>query len=705
MQFKYSRLSWILILLVGFSNSILANSLSNSSVDTIPTQLDILILEDINHIDFLGENFNNMLVYVSREVRYKINQLSAIDKVNEVIIPEPFDKSYIGHFAPVRNHTFAFSDLKCDSFKVLIRKPDGTEIIGQFDHEVEDIDMLMVERLQYGSYKKWHYHLNNLEVGDEVSIKYIYNVPFKENFFQLSSSRIFFNSDLYRENYQLNISHPKLLAFDLTCENGAEMDSNYIMEDTKHYEWNFTQLSGCIDEVGAKPYTSLPNIIFSAKPNAFQYKLPNSPNREFLPFYSIFSLLREKRHFATIRSIDQQVNTRQLKQLYRFVREQSEGLENDSLGVKKLHKINNTIVDEFSFKNDLNYYKGIERRDAKMGDNLTSRNLRDISRYELYVALIKRLDLDYFATYVCDNRVGELNMNYFSNMYEGDYLLCALDKNNKMHYIYPKKSDFGYYLDEMPFYFENSLASLVHMSDYATSLKAVKNTLRQVVLPKSGMKDNYRKSSVKVKVNLDTLVVDFEANVRLKGQYSTLTRGLYSHDYKDETVNELYNKKLWEIQEDVQLVKQSIEVKKKVFPYTTSIKATYKSKSVLEKVGDKFELNLENWFNHIGYEHIDVNGRQQDYYTDFLGKDNYSYFIEFNKDITLLDDSEPVKIVNELGSLMYDIQQVKPNVIRVTSIFNTLNHQITKEKVADVEEIFTALQKLNHSKIKISLAN
>jgi len=338
-----------------------------------------------------------------------------------------------------------------------------------------------------------------------------------------------------------------------------------------------------------------------------------------------------------------------------------------------------------------------------MGDYLTNRTIRDISRYDVYVALILKLRLDYFTAYVCDKRVGEINDEFFAPMYDSDYLFAILLKNERLHYLYPKKSRFGYYLNEIPFYFENTKARLVHLNDYRGFKDPINTDLRQIMLPGSVIKENTRRNNILVKINLDTLSTVFNARIFLNGQYSTLTRGVYQYNHKDETINNLYNTKIWELNDDVEVISQETKVTSKEFPFPTIVNTKYQFNNLLKVKNDTFSLNLKNWFNHVIYNDFDTTDRQLDFYPDFYGKDSYVYYLQFDKNIQLINSLEKKNIINEFGELAISVEQIKPNTVKISTIFITTNSIITADKINAVKEIYDEIQRLNNSHLLFTL--
>lgn len=693
---------------------------------------ELVIINESNTIDISGQKASSITFSITKKMKFKVLNSVGIAQISKFTLPETFDQSYISHFPKDRNYTNVFSSMTCNYFKGTITTKDGEKKDIEIKETIDQVKMVMVEDNRYGNYEKFNYQIENLNIGDEVTIEYNYNVMYKGNFAELSSFRIFFNNNIFKENYQLTIRHHPKLDISINYENNATPDSIINLNSKKVYFWSKSKLSGCINEEGGRPHLTLPHVIFSIKPSNLLYPLPNSFDKEYIPFYSIFSYRREKNHSSINRSVSQGVRTKQYLQIDKFIKAQTQDITNDSLGYLKLVKIKNTIADEFTFKNDTDYFKEIDIYDPRMGDYISKKIIRDISRYDIYVALILKLDLQYFTAYICDKRTGVINNDYFAPMYHSDYLFAVLLKDNRIQYLYPKKEQFGYYLNEIPFYFENTKARIVHQSDYVDSRKPITESLnqilmpqgsvkeykrvalnylnddlnykkpindilRQILVPNSTIKENTRRSNILANINLDTLSIIFNARINLSGQYSTLTRGLYQYDSKDETINNLYNKKIWELNEQVKVISHKTKVTNKEFPFPAVVNAQYQFNNLIKKDSDTFSLNLNNWFNHIIYNDFDTTNRQLDFHADFLGKDSYVYYLKFDKNIKLISSFESINIKNEFGELIINVEQVKPNEVKISTYFLIANSLITVDKMKTVKEIYNKIQKMNNS--------
>jgi hypothetical protein len=209
-----------------------------------------------------------------------------------------------------------------------------------------------------------------------------------------------------------------------------------------------------------------------------------------------------------------------------------------------------------------------------------------------------------------------------------------------------------------------------------------------------------RTNTVHVNINTSSKSVSFDAKINLSGQFSTMIRGIYKNDYIDKTVNSLYNKKIWDLNEKSSLQKKEVNIINREFPFDAEITAQYQANTILTKIGDTLNLNLTNWFNHIIYPNFDTTGRQMDFYPDFVGKDTYFYMLQFDKNVKLVSEFQDIKIANDFGQLSISVEKVSPNSYKLTSSFATISDKVSKEKIQSVKDIYDKIQVLNSGNLK-----
>jgi len=658
-----------------------------------------IILQDSNDITISGKKAGFIYFHVERKIKVKIISTKGKDLYANILLPETFDPSYIYHNADIRNPNNCFSGIKLIQFEGTIKKFDGKTVKAQINQTINTVTSVGSNDF-FVYYDQPKISITNLDTGDILSLQYSYEMPYNENFEKVTSFRIFFNGVNDKVDYNLHLSCDDGLNLKIKYFNNANPDTIVIAEQLTNYTWHLSNLAGSIDEAGGRPYTELPYILITIKPSALIYELPYSFEERYIPLYAIAASIKESSILGVLKATDQGVKNKSYIAIDNFIREHTQTITGDSLGYVKLVTIHNFIVDEFDYDSDTTYFKKEDLRKERIGEYVANHTIRELSRYTMYASLISKLDLGFYTAYVADTRVGIISDEFVSPMFDNDFLIAAVLKNNTLQLIYPKRSKFGYYIDEVPFYYENTTARLVSLDDYQDMKSQINEGFRKMNTPTSSFNDNDRKSNVLVTSDLDNLTTTFTAKISLKGQYSTLMRGQYLYGSMDKSINELYGVKIYEINPNVKLIQKEVNIVQKVFPFKTDVKLVYTCDSLIKKIGEnQYSLNTMNWFRHIIYNDIESGSRNLNYFPDFKGKDTYSYIVTFSKNIEIVKPIENINIENDFGTLIITCSQNQPNSIMISSYFLTKTDKIPADKISQVQSIFAKIQELNNQSI------
>lgn len=692
----------IIFIVALFSCSFLVFSQNGYFDQTTFAYEDAVIFEEKINYEIAGKKIDFIEFVISKSIMIDLKSQKAVDYFANYVLTKLEDPLYVAHAPTGRNYSPLFSNLKVNYFEVNKVLADGEREEIKTKASYNDFYSSSLLDDFYDKYYEITYHIDGLNIGDTIIIEYSYTIPYNENFFKLSSNRFFFNSNIYKEKTSVKLSHNNRLKSTINYYNDAKPDTIVKGETFTNYVWELVDLQPNIFEEGSKAYKELPYVVYSLFPYDLLYELPNSFQEEFLPYYSILSYLREKKFLALLESAYQGVNNKQFSQTRKYIGAMTSSLPKDSKGEEKIKQIHNDIALNFQFSNDIDYFKKKDTRNPRMGDYITKKTIRDIKRYDVYAFILFELKHQFYTVYLADHRYGVISEDYFKPMSESDYLFSVLTED-RVHFLYPKKSRFGYLFGEIPFYFQNTDSRFVHLSDYRAHEQAVNTEMRKVEMPISGINDNYRKTNTLVNVNLQNNTVQFNARINLSGQYSTMTRGVYQYNVKDETINPIYNQKIWENISGANDTSAQAEITNKEFPFNANVNASFTSSELIQQNGDRLSIDLSNWFKHIIYPAMDTKNRTLDFYPDFQMRDTYVYFLKFDKEVQLAEGFDNIEINNDFGELEISINQMDPHSIKITSSFAVVAQKIKSEEIEQVKEIYEAIEKTNKYHLKLVL--
>ncbi|QQS30711.1 MAG: hypothetical protein IPM47_07225 [Sphingobacteriales bacterium] len=705
---------------------------------------DAVILSESTEWTF-NNRFNSTLVTTHRRV--KILTAKGITTGATINIPEVTDPSSEFSDLTVYHrkgiHRPKFFDLEIIHFKARILKPDGQLKI------VLPEDTIQTEKLLYSNRDRfaysYHFTIPQAVPGDIVEISYSWYLPFVFDW-----KRIFLHLPLPAQTRTFHLTVPSRELLLLHLHNGLPAPDTLFSTkapDFNHtYTWKLTNLPACLYEPNARLYADLPHLTFYLHNKAFGI-LRNDEFVAFKPYtWNYFSYDMVSFRDIKIHKTKRFLSSKELA-LNSFFSEQTQNIDKDQ-AFKLMEKLQKTLAEEFEYIYEQDYFNNNDERMAKIGSSrreiilkelnkdlqfqgpfdrisnqlyahvltegyrgltdakrekvalgIKNKQMLNINRYVIYEGLLTRVKKDFFRVLVSDKRIGKINPDTCLPVF-GQVLMYSFQSNNELTFVFPKNSRFGYQLNELPFYLENTPS--LHIWQMADSHLNPKTT-QFFQTPVTSLIYNFRTSNIHVKVNLNTNQLNFNSKITLSGQYSTLIRGFYQYNVIDSTVNPGYYRHLSRLSDkSTPSAKPEIQIQEG-YPFKTEIQLNYKDNSLLTKVNDTtYRISLTNWIQHVIVEGLNVRKRTLPFYSDFTGTDTYNYYLEFDRDIYIEAFKDlPLAINNDFGTYSFDIRQTKENSISIQSVFKTKAERIPADGMFAVEEVYKYIRQMENASVTI----
>lgn len=683
-----------------------------------------------------------------KHIRIQFLTPKGIQKHSRITIPEPVDppREYADIAMSKRAHIHRpkYFDLEILEFGARIIKPNGTV------RNVSPMDSIEAERLEYNGNTRtayaYYFSLPNIEEGDVVEIMYEYFLPY-----QFDWRRMFFHGILPKQHFEMSFTYPAREYVVWDYVNGAS-PTDSIKLPFKPYQiklsWQYEHLAGCMNEVGAQIYQDLPHLNYYIHNKVFG-RYEHDVIAEYQPYtwdYVAYDLIDFRKHniHKTQKRISRKENA-----LNQFYKQQTVSIPKQSL-LKRLQHIHQTITEQFDFQADKDHFNNTDKRLAKLPSFFGERLLREINqsylysglfhrfvenptaqletqafvgtdaakpervpqslknkelystnRFSIYEGIFNRLKTDYYRVNIADKRVSLIDSHKCLPII-GENRLFSTQIGENIYYVYPKKARFGYALNELPFYLENT--KTLHIDQMTESYLDKQNVLF-FDTPQSQFKDNYRLIHVLGIVNLNEPQISFDAKVMLSGQYSTLTRGLYQYEEIDSTLNQRYSKKVSALNSASVGEYTYPLTYDKEYPFRAEVRLTYQGAELVSQTTDStYLINMNNWFRHIIHEHFDADRRDLNYYPDFQGRDIYRYFLVFDQPVTLPDYKDlPLLIENSFGVYSFGIYAITDRIVMVESDFATIAEQVPTENAHEVAHLYSAIRQVEQSNLLIKV--
>ena len=630
---------------------------------------------------------------INRDVTYHILNGYGLNMFDNYSLPADFDPTFIPHGPTVKNLGNYYSAYKIESFKVIVKRKGKKPFTPKFKKRIKSIESFNLDYLY--NYAQNVYTFTDLMIGDEVRIQYSVTIPFRENYSRFASYRIFFNDSLPKLKCDLTLINHETLDLELYQFNGAKATKDYTTDKIRYRNWHYENLPGCINEPGSKPYMELPYLSWVI--NYYKYYIHNSNDLKSVPHYAVISSVREKGLGNILTSIGIGSKTKEFAAFTSTYEKLTDGLNKDHTLVNTIH---NHITEVFDYQNDIEYYRRNDTRGERLGEFFSSNILRDASRYILYYAILVKSGLQTYSSYIIDNRFGEVSDQYFLPNFDDDHLLSVFFGENLTDYFLPKRHKFGWYYNELPFYYENSKVRQVHVTDYAVSKSSIKELFRTGQTNSSDPKTNIRKHDYKVTVDKDADLLLFSGSCDLIGQYSTLCRGAHMNGYKDPTVNRLYNKSLNELIPDCENKINLATGVSHLPPFIARFESTFSSTGKVKKEVEGNSIDLKNFFPYVIPQFSSAQKRFMTYYPDFRGTDTFAYEFQFTHPVELKDEKH-ISIDNDFGKFSFEVKQNSPLTVLVTSEYSVKIERLEAEDFNKAIEIFRAIDEIKNYKLKV----
>ena len=232
---------------------------------------------------------------------------------------------------------------------------------------------------------------NSLKIGDTLEFDTRYFLVFYENLEMLQSYRMFFNSPVPIDQYELTITHQKNLDVKVSSINTTFMDSTQNKGVVK-YVWKMDHLKENILEHNSRPYKSLPHIVLNVRPEIFSYKLPNDAlNLNAYTIASANALIRESELSGTRRSVSIGAVNKGFTSLYKYVRKFQDSLKVGDTYQTLLQNIQTDLTENFRYSNSYQHFKQNSLELNKFWKIIRDKDLPEVSKMHFYAGILERL--------------------------------------------------------------------------------------------------------------------------------------------------------------------------------------------------------------------------------------------------------------------------------------------------------------------------
>lgn len=350
---------------------------------------------------------------------------------------------------------------------------------------------------------------------------------------------------------------------------------------------------------------------------------------------------------------------------------------------------------------------------------LKEKKFDPISIRRFYRQILEDLEIDYWAVFAKSKRTGNIDYNYIRKG-EFDHTFFALEKQNRtLEFLYPHSTNLKYQINEIPTSIYNTSAILVRPAINLNKKNDKKFITRDLKLAKvdsvsiveitiPGMNPSYNAVNQIVfsKVNLKDKTIHHKSRFRISGGLSTELRDFFNTMSNNEEANSYYDA-LSEYEGNKNAIQIDSVISRKISdkkPFSYTINSSGTVNEVLGFINDNLiSFSVDKLISHSQIETISTNS-DLNYYLDYSYSDNLIFTIEFPKKIEILGiENGNIKLSNEYGEYIFQINKIKENKIRLTSSYKIKKSKIPKESYTDLKAINDEVQKAKSKKFIIKI--
>lgn len=656
--------------------------------DTVYKNQDAVILFEETTIDVEVQN-------IKRYQIYQFNTQQSIQKYNMFRVPVSMEPSMDEICNVYKHDTISFPKLlyeKINFFDArIIRNGEFVKAILQ--------ELAFRSEELYGDkvlpYYVHYFYVRNLEPGDQLEVITSHHWP-------AWTSAYYLNSTLPKQEIILTVNNDYLGKVYLNENNQlARLVDAEVSTGEKAFKFTFTDV---------KPVYKHASTFLKELPHV-EFYYDKTAQRSYKIFAEdvVDTLTWSKYLYQWVKRIDPNEprswetyddQTYLTSQFFRKVKSMAPDTTDPFSIAEFMH---NYTADQLKFKHDYYFIIHEEPGFVDMGKYLKNGILRETARYQYYYHLFDRLNIEYFLVPFQDRRIAHVDVDRFHPLHMGNVGYGIILPDQSVMLFHPKTARFGWYTNELPFYFHNEFTFMIPQT---VPRKIYDKDPDQILYPiikvsPSRKTENQKEVSGDWNINLEKGYCEVENDLALSGQFSTLTRGYYLYGWKDTTISPTYYADIFANYANIK-VNSTVTKSEKKFPFRHIFKLTSDSLPNIFSTIDGYKIvNLSGLLN-IHYEELDSSRQWADYQPDFCGIENYTIDLWFDKLVEIADlEKFQLKIVEDEFELHSAITKMSDNGYQLTVRWEINADRIPAKKIGSLSEAYRYLKFLSKLKLKV----
>lgn len=317
----------------------------------------------------------------------------------------------------------------------------------------------------------------------------------------------------------------------------------------------------------------------------------------------------------------------------------------------------------------------------------------------IYRDFFERFEIPYYVAIGKNRLSGPIDLGFVSPTQIGSYFFVF---KNGDGYLAVNGMD-G--LNELPWSFYDTECYMRDITDQSAKLQTINFGADML----KDLGKNKRTSRSKVQVSLKNNSMVMQNTTSSSGLYARGSRSGMINGHKADTLTKTMQQSLdyqYEAYKDIEAKVKTVKVERMETSPTVDYAFKYSSeieyKGLLEPKEGVFQLPIEELIGHSIRNVVNAENRILDYHVPFLGTDKDEVYLIFDQEVTISNLEALNKTLdNEYAAYTFSVKQMKPNMIRIQSIYQVKQLFIDKKDVTKLDAVNQIYKDLRDTKLDI----
>lgn len=320
----------------------------------------------------------------------------------------------------------------------------------------------------------------------------------------------------------------------------------------------------------------------------------------------------------------------------------------------------------------------------------------------IYRDFFERFEIPYYVAIGKNRLTGPFDLGFVSPTQIGSYFFVF--KNGEGYLAVNGMNG----LNELPWSFYDTECYMRDITDRDAKLQTI-NFGAELL---KALKKNKRTSRSQVQVSLQNNSMVMKNTTSSSGLYASGSRSGLLNGHKADTLKKTFQQSMdsqYEAYEDISATVKEVKVERMetspVVDYAFKYSSEIEYKGLLQPESGTFQLPIEELIGHSIRNVVNAENRILDYHVPFLGTDKDEVYLIFDQNVTIKNIEALNKTIdNEYATYTFSVKQMKPNMIRVQSVYQVKQLFIDKKEVTKLDAVNQVYKDLRDTKIDIQPA-